>query len=94
VDNSAQGIPQWEWGPHFPGGAVQGKAADSAMAANMSLVARAGHPCGDPFVAKDFLDEHPEYNWQKSLLRDMKAGPWTTFRSGQKQESAEVRMEK
>jgi phospholipase B-like protein len=94
VDNSAQGIPQWEWGPDFPGGAVQGKAADSAMAANMSLVARAGHPCGDHFVAKDFLDQHPEYNWQKSLLRDMKAGAWTTFRSGQKQESAEVGMEK
>jgi hypothetical protein len=94
ADTSARGIPQWEWGPYYPGGTVQGKAMDSAMAAKMSLIARAGHPCGDDFIAKDFLDQHPEYSWQKSLLRDMKAGPWTTFRSGEKQEQAKVRIEK
>ena len=26
-----------------------------------------------------YLHEHPEYGWQAPLLRDMKAGPWTTF---------------
>src|ERR1700693_3672917 len=57
--------------------------ADSRMAENMSSVARAGHPCGADFHAEDFLKEHPEYSWQKPLLRDMKAGPWTKFRSGQ-----------
>ena len=94
ADQSARGIPEWEWGPYYPGGTVQGKAVDSAMAAKMSLVARAGHPCGDDFIAQDFLDQHPEYNWQKSLLRDMKAGPWTTFRSGEKREQAEARIGK
>ena len=67
-----------------PGGAVQGKATDSKMAANMSFVARAGHPCGADFVAADFLENHPEYSWQKPLLHDMKAGPWTKFQAGQK----------
>jgi hypothetical protein len=85
TDVSSRGIPEWDWGPYYPGGAVQGKAADSQMAANMSLWARAGHPCGDDFLAKDFLAAHPEYNWQASKLRDMKAGPWTEFKSGERQ---------
>jgi hypothetical protein len=84
VDASARGVKEWEWAPYNPGGAVQGKATDSKMAATMSFVARAGHPCGADFVAADFLERHPEYSWQKLLLRDMKAGPWTVFQAGQK----------
>jgi hypothetical protein len=84
VDTVAKGIPEWEWGPFDPAGAVQGKATDSSLAAKMSLRAHAGHPCGQDFIAKDFLDQHPEYDWEKSVLRDMKAGPWTTFTAGQK----------
>jgi len=30
------------------------------------------------------LERHPEYSWQKLLLRDRKAGPWTLFQAGQK----------
>jgi DhnA family fructose-bisphosphate aldolase class Ia len=63
---------------------VQGKATDSQMAEKMSFAARAGHPCGADFVATDFLEQHPEYAWQKPLLHDMKAGPWTKFQAGQK----------
>jgi len=85
VDTSPRGVKEWEWGAYNPGGAVQGKAADSSMAAKMSFVARAGHPCGADFLAEPFLEHHPEYSWQKPLLRDMKAGPWTVFASGQKQ---------
>lgn len=85
VDASSRGVKEWAWDAYNPGGAVQGKAADSAMAAKMSFVARAGHPCGADFLAEPFLERHPEYSWQKPLLRDMKAGPWTLFTSGQKQ---------
>ncbi len=84
VDKSPQGVKEWGWNPYNPGGAVQGKATDSKMAANMSLIARAGHPCGADFSAADFLEKHPEYSWQRPLLHDMKAGPWTTFQAGQK----------
>jgi hypothetical protein len=84
VDNSPRGVKEWGWDPYYPGGAVQGKATDSAMAAKMTFVARAGHPCGEDFLAVVFLDQHPEYSWQKPLLRDMKAGPWTLFTAGQK----------
>jgi len=85
VDNSPRGVKEWEWAPYNPGGAVQGKAMDSAMAAKMSFVARVGHPCGEDFLAEPFLDHHPEFAWQKPLLHDMKAGPWTVFTAGQKE---------
>jgi hypothetical protein len=84
VDASSRGVKEWGWDPYNPGGAVQGKATDSKMAATMSFVARAGHPCGEDFLAAVFLERHPEFSWQKPLLHDMKAGPWTTFQSGQK----------
>ncbi len=85
IDASPRGVKQWGDDPFDPDGAVQGKAMDSTMAAKMSFVAHAGHPCGADFLAGPFLDQHPEYSWQKPLLRDMKAGPWTVFTSGQKE---------
>jgi len=86
VDASSRGVKEWGWDAYNPGGAVQGKATDSAMTAKMSFVARAGHPCGADFVAAEFLEKHPEFSWQKPLLRDMKAGPWTVFTAGQKEQ--------
>ncbi|WP_446742994.1 C45 family autoproteolytic acyltransferase/hydolase [Silvibacterium acidisoli] len=83
VDAAKEGVPEWDWAPYYPGGAVQGKAADSDMAGKMSFVARAGHPCGEDFIAKPFLAAHPEYSWQKPILKDMKAGPWTVFKAGE-----------
>jgi hypothetical protein len=84
VESSPSGVAIWDWPPYFPGGAVQGKVTDSRMAAVMSLIARRGHPCGDDFLAQPFLKAHPEYAWMAPSLRDMKAGPWTEFRSGEK----------
>jgi hypothetical protein len=83
VDKSDRGVAVWEWAAFYPGGAVQAKAMDSAMAKEMRLVARVGHPCGEDFLAKPFLAAHPEYVWQEPFLRDMNAGPWTEFHSGQ-----------
>jgi hypothetical protein len=37
------------------------------------------HPCGEPFIAKKFLDAHPAYNVQKDFLRDMPGNVWTLF---------------
>ena len=84
ADVAPQGVPQWAWGSHYPGGAVQGKVMDSTMAAAMTLRARIGHPCGADFLSKPFLAAHKDYEWQAPILGDMKAGPWTTFRAGQK----------
>jgi hypothetical protein len=83
LENTAEGISIWGWGANYPGGAVQGKAADSTMAKEMRFVARMGHPCGENFSAKPFLAAHPDYAWQEPYLRDMNAGPWTPFRAGE-----------
>ncbi len=82
-DASPRGVPEWDWGAYYPGGAVQGKAMDGRMAEAMSFIARRGHPCGADFLAGPFLKAHPQYAWQVSLLRDMKAGPWTIFKAGE-----------
>ncbi len=85
VDAAREGVPEWGWGPNFPGGAVTGKVADSDMAATMTLIAHTGHPCGQDFLAAPFLAAHPEYSYLKPILKDMPAGPWTKFSAGEKQ---------
>lgn len=82
-DVRSPGDPTSDRTPYSPSGAVEGKVTDSDMAAAMSLIARAGHPCGSDFDAAQFLAEHHEYSWQAPILRDMDAGPWTQFRSGE-----------
>jgi hypothetical protein len=84
VDQAKEGVPQWDQAPYDPSGAVQGKVTDSDLVAHMSMIAHAGHPCGEDFLAKPFLAAHPQFDWQSSILRDMKSGPWTQFSSGEK----------
>jgi hypothetical protein len=84
VDKVKRGVPEWEWKPYYPGGAVTGKVADSDMAAKLSIEAHAGHPCGEDFLAAPFLAAHPEYSYLKPILKDMKSGPWTGFTAGEK----------
>jgi len=78
VDLSPRGIKSWQ-PPFGPAGAVQNKVADSAMVAAMSFEAAAGHACGRDFKAASHLKQHPEFAWQKDLLRDVDAQPWTRF---------------
>jgi hypothetical protein len=78
-DASAEADP-----PYNSFGAVSGKVMDSDMAANLSFIARAGHPCGEDFHAAPFFAAHPEFDWQKPILNDMIAGPWTPFHGGEK----------
>jgi hypothetical protein len=85
ADLSPSGEPAFEWPPYDPAGAVQAKATDGEMAKAMSFYAHVGHPCGKDFLAAPFLKAHPEFAWQAPLLRDMKAGPWTLFKVGQRQ---------
>jgi hypothetical protein len=84
-DTSPVGEKVWGDPPFDPGGAVTGKVMDSDLAAKLSFIGRAGHPCGEDFLAAPFLAAHPEFAWQKPILHDMKAGPWTTFVAGQRQ---------
>ena len=78
IDLSPRGSGTWQ-PPFGIAGAVQNKAADASLTAEMSFVAAAGHACGLDFKAADHVRAHPEYSWQKPLLRDMNAHPWATF---------------
>ena len=58
-DTSPVGEKVWGDPPFDPAGAVTGKVMDSDMAAKMSFIGRAGHPCGEDFMAAPFLAAHP-----------------------------------
>ncbi|HEX8812286.1 MAG TPA: peptidase C45, partial [Terracidiphilus sp.] len=77
-------VPEWGDGPYYPDGAVTGKVTDSDLAAKIGLIAHAGHPCGEDFLAAPFLAAHPEYTYLKPILKDMPSGPWTEFEAGEK----------
>jgi hypothetical protein len=53
-------------------------------ATDLSFIGRAGHLCGEVFLAAPFLSAHPEFAWQKPILHDRRAGTWTTFTGGEK----------
>lgn len=70
--------------PFDPRGAYDAKVVDARMAGEMSFLARWGAPCGTPFDAARFLEEHPQYEWMAGLLKDRPTQPWTAFRSGER----------
>jgi hypothetical protein len=69
--------------PYSPWGTLDGKIVDSKMAKQMSFVARWGSACGTPFVAKDFLEKHMQFDWMDGLIKDRPAQPWVTFKAGE-----------
>jgi hypothetical protein len=78
IDLSPRGSRPWQ-PPYGIAGAVQFKITDAAMAERMSLAGALGHACGIHFKAAEHLKKHPEFAWQKDVLRDMPSRPWTTF---------------
>lgn len=78
VDLSPRGLSGWD-PPYAMAGAVQNKVADAAMISKLTLSAHAGHACGMNFNAAEHMKQHPEFDWQKPLQRDMPAYPWTEF---------------
>jgi hypothetical protein len=80
IDLSPRGSPPWQ-PPYGIAGAVQNKAADAALAEQMSFAAAAGHACGIDFKASTHLAQHPEFGWQKELLGDMDAHAWKVFKA-------------
>ena len=79
VDRDPRGAPEWSAPPFYPTGAVQGKVTTAALAKDMKIWARMGHPCGEDFLATPFLAKHPEFKWQEPFLQDMKGQPWVLF---------------
>jgi hypothetical protein len=77
LDEDETGKKEISWeGAWFHAGAVQAKVTDGNLAKGMQLWAIMGHPCGQPFYAKNFLIAHPEYGFEKEYLRDMQGQKW------------------
>jgi hypothetical protein len=80
LDEDDAGVGGVTWSSaYFAAGAVQAKATDGNLASKMQFWAIMGHPCGESFNAKNFIDAHPDYNVQKDVLHDMPGHKWTLF---------------
>ena len=78
LELSKRGMGAWQ-PPYAPAGTVQNKVIDASMAERMSFTALVGHACGIPYKSQPHLNKHPEFAWQKELLRDLDPHNWTTF---------------
>jgi len=83
VEVSPRGVPEWDWGPYYPGGTIHSKVTDGSLADRLAFWGQVGHH-GSDFLADQFLKEHKEYDWMCGLLRDLKNGPWCRFDAGMK----------
>jgi hypothetical protein len=68
--------------PYTPGGSIDGKVTTTAMAKDMKMWARFGRACGAPFDAEKFLEEQPQWNWQKDFLKSRPHQPYAIFQAG------------
>ena len=93
-DVSPRGVAIWDDPPFEPGGASNAKAADSSMISKMSFMARTNRPCGEPFLVEPFLAKHPEFAWERPVLRDMQGTPWAMFRANDHASSSTARVGK
>jgi len=50
----------------------------------MSFAARWGSGCGMAFDANKFLEEHPQFDWMKDILKSRPSEDWTVFEAGEK----------
>ncbi|HUU28022.1 MAG TPA: C45 family peptidase [archaeon] len=66
--------------PFYPSGAIDGKVVDSGMARRMSFWARWGSSCGKPFMAGQFLAEHPQFEWLRGYMADRPIRNWAVFK--------------
>jgi hypothetical protein len=65
--------------PYQLRGALDGIVCDTAMAKNMSLIARWGTSCGTPFIKKPFFQQHIQWREQEPYVKDRPYQPWTEF---------------
>jgi hypothetical protein len=81
IESDERGVPEWEYGPYYPGGCFDGKITDSKLAEKGKFWAHWGRPCDMPFEAETLLRKHPEYDWQRPRLKDVIPYPWTLMTS-------------
>lgn len=72
--------PKGVWNvPFFPGGSCDGKCASGDDIENLRMWGIYGRADGEPFDAEAFMEQHPQWNWQRGYLQDRPSEPWTLF---------------
>jgi len=74
--------------PFQPMGAVDGKVMDSDLAKQLTFWARWGNSSGMAFKARQFLTEHPQFDYLDGYLKDRPTQPWTLFTAREQPEGA------
>jgi hypothetical protein len=69
--------------PFSPMGTFDAKVVDAELVKHLSFLGRWGSADGRPFLAANFLQQHPQYDWQRGLLKDRPTQPWTVLRAGE-----------
>lgn len=72
-------IPNTVWTAYDPSGAIDGKVVTSELAKRWQIWAKWGHPCDSAFNAAEFLQKHPQFDWQHDILKDISPYHWTVF---------------
>jgi hypothetical protein len=80
--------------PYAPHGALDGFVCDSNMAKKMSICGRYGNSCGTPFIKKDFIKEHRQYEMFGPFLHDRPTQPWTVLPIAKKQTTYKYKKSK
>jgi len=70
--------------PFNPAGTIDAKVVDTVMARKMSFAARWGSADGVAFDAKQFLRDHPQFDWMEGVLMSRASQPWADFTAGEK----------
>jgi hypothetical protein len=66
--------------PFNPEGSFDAKVVDSRMAKQFTFAARWGRACGMPFDAAAYLEQHPQFDWMKEILKSRGSYPWTVLK--------------
>lgn len=59
---------------------MSAQVANSALVIAFAFLERAGLPSGQDLLDEELLGAHPEYRWQRPVLRNMKGNPWAVFK--------------
>jgi hypothetical protein len=65
--------------PFNPEGSIDAKVVDSRMAKQLVFAGRWGRACGMSFDAAAFLEQHPQFDWMKGILKSRDSYPWTVL---------------
>lgn len=65
--------------PYSPAGSIDGKVTTSSLAKKMTMWARFRRGCGTAFDAEKYIKNHPQWAWQKKVLKNRPSKPWCQF---------------